>query len=228
MTHCEIITYHMAVMEICNILGSVIFCVGHFTDEAWLKVVGSYVFFVTSCGQMMFHVLTCVERYLAVVHPVTYLQLRQGGGLWLRNATIWAAWLLNLAKMGLLALDSTDIVVTLYLSEEAFSLVVIFLCSLSVLGVLKRPRPGEASGDRKRVDPSKRRAFCTITAVMGPLMLRFGGSVVCAALYSLLELETSERCGLVESSTWFSLPSSVVLPLLFLHRAGKLPCCSPG
>ncbi|TNN38146.1 hypothetical protein EYF80_051684 [Liparis tanakae] len=38
--------------------------------------------------ELFFHTLTCVERYLAVVHPVTYLGLKKGKGIRLRNISI--------------------------------------------------------------------------------------------------------------------------------------------
>ncbi|KAK2863416.1 hypothetical protein Q5P01_002949 [Channa striata] len=44
-----------------------------------MTIVGLNVFFIIFLGQIMFHVLTCVERYLAVVHPITYRGLKRSG-----------------------------------------------------------------------------------------------------------------------------------------------------
>ncbi|KAF7644522.1 hypothetical protein LDENG_00220650 [Lucifuga dentata] len=93
-------------------------------------------------------------------------------------------------------------------------------CSLSVLCALIRPGPGEGGGDRERVDQSKLRNHHAIT---GMLVLRFGGHLVCSWLMSSgLSVDV---CMLSRLVLWLNLPSSLVLPLLFLHRAGKLTVC---
>ncbi|KAG7495861.1 hypothetical protein JOB18_006765 [Solea senegalensis] len=97
-----------------------------------------------------------------------------------------------------------------------------FLC-LSVLYVLIRPRPGEMGGDRVRIHQSKQRAFRTILIIMGVLFLKFGGSLVCYVLSSTIPLRS--RCVLNEAQEWLALPSSLVLPLLFLRQHGKLSGC---
>ncbi len=104
--------------------------------------------------------------------------------------------------------------------QQAILLAVVSFCSLAVLG-LKHPGPGEGGGNRERDAQSKQRAFNTIMAIMGTLLLWFGGCLVCTAIYSLLLRSSSNQCVVIVSSFWFSLPSSQVLPLLFRHRAGK-------
>lgn len=73
-------------------------------------------------------------------------------------------------------------------------------------------------------DKLKQRAFVTITAIMAVLLLRFGGNLVCMALASSPVLSFSAGCVVRISGIWFCLPSSYVLPLLFLHRAEKVLC----
>ena len=76
-------------------------------------------------------------------------------------------------------------------------------------------------GNREHVDQSKQRAFNTIMLIMGVLMFSFGGTVIVLATTALPE---SEACLVILCTLWFDLPSRLVLPLLFLHRAGKLQC----
>ncbi|XP_078020885.1 uncharacterized protein LOC144459926 [Epinephelus lanceolatus] len=224
-SHSDIITYHMVVMEMICVFGSISYCIGVGFNLKRMMVVACYVILITVCGQISFHVLTCVERYLAVVHPVTYMHLRRDSGVTIRNISIWCVWLLGCAEVGLMAEKTIYAIFVVYFMHQVFSLVVVSFCSLSVLAVLKRPGPAGRDGDRSRVDKSKQRAFYTITAIFGSLLLRFVGSIVCAGLYSSSLISNSDRCVVAESSYFFGLPSSLVLPLLFLHRAGKLPCC---
>ncbi|KAI9524359.1 hypothetical protein NQZ68_018096 [Dissostichus eleginoides] len=161
-SHSDIFTFHMVLMELVDYIGST------------LRIYAWY-------GRAYFHVLTCVERYLAVVHPVTYLSLKGQRGVRIRNICI----------------------------------------GMSVLCVLIRPRPGEQGGDRTIVDQSKRRAFYTIVAILGVLLFRSCGNMALV----VLNVFNEGICVMVVSESWFTLPSSLVLPLLFLHRAGKLSCC---
>ncbi|GLD68070.1 uncharacterized protein AKAME5_001938800 [Lates japonicus] len=217
-SHCDFITYHMVVMEMVCLLGSICYCIGIYTDISRMMMVGSHVFFITSCGQMFYHTLTCAERYLAVVHPITFLHLTKGSGIKISNSMVWGFWLLGCAEMGLVALDTTLVIGIVYVVH----LGVVSFCSFSVLKVLKHPRPGEVGGDR---DQSKQRAFYTITAILGTLLLRFGGNLLCVTVYALPQMSHSDRCVALDTGYWFSLPSNLVLPLLFLHKKGELPFC---
>lgn len=107
----------------------------------------------------------------------------------------------------------------------AFDLIVISFCSLSVLRVLMRPGPGEEGGAGWQVDQSKLRAFYTIMAILGVLLFRFGGNLFTAALCVFVQIGETVKCGMLLSLFLSDVPSSLVLPLLFLQRAGKLMCC---
>ncbi|TKS93097.1 hypothetical protein D9C73_026916 [Collichthys lucidus] len=219
----DFIAYHMVVMETIYSTGSVFYCIGAYVDLRKMMIVASHVVFITYCGQILFHTLTCVEHYLAVVHPITFMRLRKASGVTIRNVTIGSIWLLGFAEMCILVLNQVNYVILLYFGQQALSLTTISFCSFAVIRVLKRPGPGEGGGDRDRVDQSKKRAFNTIMAILLPLLVRFGGNIVCAGIYC--SKYVSDRCVVIYSCFWFCLPSSLVSPLLLLHRAGKLPRC---
>ena len=222
-SHSDIFTYNMAAVELICAFGGIAFFCGVYTGLSELVRVELYAYFMVFPGEMFFHILTCVERYLAVVHPVTYMGLRQSGGVKIRNISIVCVWLLSFGWSGVAG--GIDLPYIPIFCALVVASVVVSFCSLSVLRVLIRPGPGEVGGDRERVDQSKQRAFHTITTIMGVLWLWFAGFLVCLALkYSNL-LNYNDTCRVLLSGFWFSLPSSLVLPLLFLHRAGKLPRC---
>ncbi|XP_044040236.1 uncharacterized protein LOC122870239 isoform X2 [Siniperca chuatsi] len=75
-SHSDIFTYHMAAIELIGGLGSAFFFCGSSVDLPQMVIAGYCLSFINFCGENFFHLLTCVERYLAVVHPVTYLGLR--------------------------------------------------------------------------------------------------------------------------------------------------------
>lgn len=98
------------------------------------------------------------------------------------------------------------------------SLIIISFCSLSALCVLNHSGPGEHGRDKVKVDESKQRAFYTIMAILGVLMLRCVVNLVWS-MRSLLNGGINE-CVAIITEVWVSLPGCMVLPLLFIHKAG--------
>ncbi|XP_035849445.1 uncharacterized protein LOC118493511 [Sander lucioperca] len=217
-SHSDSFTYHMVTMELLGVFGYTLCCCGIYGDHVNLFFVGFFLWSFNWYGEIFFHILTCVERYLAVVHPVTYLSLRGERGIRIRNISIGCVWLLSSGATGL---SFDTVLLVMDFSLLIVSLFIISFCSLSVLCVLIRPGPGEQGGDRERVDQSKQRAFYTIMAILVVLLLTCSGNLV--ELY-LCVLSEDIECVLAMSLFWFNLPSSLVLPLLFLHRAGILAC----
>lgn len=180
------------------------------------------IFSFTSPGQSLFHVLTCVERYVAVVHPITYRSLRHSGGVRIRKISSGCVWLLCFT-----ALAQSKLVCgyTRFILQTCFMVALLALvsfCSVSVLCILIHAGPRKAATDKAGVAQSKRRAFHTITAIMGTLWLRFVGVIFTSFFYNPNQ---ELRCLVQSSAAWLTMPGSLVLPLLFLHRAGKLPSC---
>lgn len=222
----DILTYNMSTMVLTEVLGSVVYCVGGYAHVSDV-VTFLYDFFCTVwSAKMQVHTLTCVERYVAVVHPVIYLGLKSKSGVRTRKICIVCTWLQFVVWVALIPITSADVNLIVLFCNLAFALIVICFCSVSVLCVLRRPGPGEVGADREQVDQLKQRAFHTITAIMGTLLLSLGGMLICSAMYVSSLLSYSDSCVAVMSFLWFSLPSSLVLPLLYLYRAEKLPGCT--
>ncbi|XP_039678485.1 uncharacterized protein LOC120573101 [Perca fluviatilis] len=217
-SHSDSFAYHMVAMQLIGVFGHTLCCCGIYGDHVNLFIVRFSLWNIPWYGEILFHILTCVERYLAVVHPVTYLSLRRERGIRIRNISIGCVWLLC---FGATVVTFETVFSIIDFSLLSFSLFFISFCSLSVLCVLIRPGPGEKGGDRERVDQSKQRAFCTIMAILVVLLLTYSGNLVGLCLSVLSK---DDECVLVMSLFWFNIPSSLVLPLLFLHRAGTLVC----
>ncbi|KAM3590235.1 uncharacterized protein V6R79_006327 [Siganus canaliculatus] len=208
--------HHVVAMELIGVSGYAISCCGPHTDVFIVFIVGYCFIFFIWYGETFFHILTCVERYLAAVHPVTYLGLRGRRGARLRDVAVGCVWLLSVGGASLTPLGNVPVVMVFFIS--IFSLLIISFCSLSVLCVLIRPRPGERGGARDR---TKLRAFCTITAILLVLLLRCSWNVV----WVFVSVQTGNvDCVLLLSEIWFNFPSSLVLPLLSLNAAGMFTC----
>lgn len=219
-SHVDIFTCHLVAMELFGFFGCVLVCLSIHTAHLELLYFGLNFYSITWYGELFFQLITCVERYLAAVHPITYRSLRSERGIRLRNVTIGCVWLLSLVAAVLMGYDIAMLITEFCLL--LFSLIVISFCSLSVFWVLTRPRPGEQNGDSVRVDQSKQRASYTIMGTLGLLLLKCVMNLgwVIARL-----VDGNEECMTVVSEIWFNLPSNLLLPLQFLFRARILPFC---
>lgn len=222
-SHSDVFTYNMTAMELGSYTGACLFLHGVFACKITYLSLGLFIFSTVSPGPNLFHVLTCVDRYLAVVHPVTYMKLRQSGWVRIRNIIIGSVWLICFGSVNLIDFISVWIIFNVIIL--IVSCAVIGFCSLSVLCVLTRPGPGDTGGKRVHTDQTKKRAFHTITIIMLSLSTRFLGTLLYLISLGSSKISLSEHCIIIWSLAWFAIPSSLVLPLLFLHRAGKLSLC---
>lgn len=216
-SHANLIVYNSIFMQLYEILGLLMFLCGSRTGSRVLMSAGFYSWGLTLSGKAFFHILTCAERYLAVVHPLIYLSLKQPRRVNIAYVSIGCVWLLSFSSL-LVTLDiKYQTTANLVFASMGFHLVIVSYCSIAVLYVLKRPAPGVG----KRVDQSKQRAFCTITALMGVLLLRLGGNMLVHVTYASHVF--CDVCVLLIFSLCLDVPSTLVLPLLFLYRVRKSP-----
>lgn len=222
-SHSDVLTFHMVLLELLDIALTCLYYYGINTGKELQYFAVLTILSAIGTGQSLFHLLTCLDRYLAVVHPIRYVWLRQSAGIRLRNIGIGCAWLLCCPPIGLYLLG--NFYSWLYIFVTLFSSVVLSFGTLCILCVVSRSGPSQASGAKQRADQTKQRALHTVAAITTALVVRFLFTIVPTILTTTLDLSRRQRCLLMTSAAWFSLPSSLVLPLLFLHRAGKLPDC---
>lgn len=214
--------YNSFAMDLITCVGYNLLFFGSYFNLPDMMLVGSCFETVASCGQDFFHLLSCVERYLAVVKPITYRRLRHARGVKIRYISIGCVWFLSFLYLTQTFLGNEKLNMILYFCFMGFFLIATCFCSISVLCVLKHPGPGELGGKREQANQSKQRAFYTIMAIMGALLFRFGGHLITYIIQTAIVIGATEACVIMFSESLFNLPSTLVLPLLFLHRVGNL------
>ena len=220
MSHSDSFSFHMVIVELAGVLGAVLCCCGIYMYHENVFSVGYMLYTFKWFGELYLHILICIERYLAVVHPIIYLSLRRDRGVRIRNIIIGFVWLLSSVGISLMNLDNVSLV--MYFCVIIFCLTVVVFCSLSVLCVLIRPGPGKQGEDRQRIDQTKQKAFYTIVTILVVVIVKCLWNLVwCVYHVTGKDLE----CVTLATGVWLNLPCSLLLPLLFLHRAGRLACC---
>lgn len=224
-SHSDILTFHMVVLEIISFSGLTFYIFASYAKRPLFVLVGANILSTVAPGRMLFHLFTCVDRYLAVVHPMHYRGLKQAGGVRIRNISIGCVWLLCFGCPCLLQIHE-KLYTHLTFVLLSISLIFVTFCSVSVLIVLIRPGPGDVGRNRGQVDQTKQRAFNSIMMILGALVLNFLGDLI--ALVFVSAKLSADPTLVMWCVSWSGVPSVLVLPLLFLHRAGKLPSCKHG
>lgn len=223
-SHSDVFTYNIIPMELFGILSNGCNLYSMLANVTTFIQLSQILATISMNGQNVIHLTTCVEHYVAVLHPVQYLKSKKPCSIRIRNISIVCFWILLILGSSVTSqyvkIEIYNIYITgIFILGLKFLFVV--YCNISILCSLTRPGPGVAHRDMMSVDLKKRRAFYTVTTIMVVLLIRFLGYIfqlVCV-------LWVKGNCLAMTFLLWLSLPSSLVQPLLFLHRAGKLRFC---
>ncbi len=170
-------------------------------------------------GQPLFQSCICVERYVGVQHPVTFLKFKP---MKYRIACSAVGWVLIIISCITYTLE----VITLYnllLLEFIFFFAVKVFCCLTVLKALGRPRPGDDVKRRDGVNKDKIKAFRITLMVLVCSVIMYGPNIISLVLYYIIEQEKFLLSWSISLSLGIMLGFGQ--PFLYLKIVGKLPFC---
>lgn len=98
-SHSDVFTYNVLVLDMLNVLATLFLLFGALTEKPGFQWAGSVLFSIFIPGQTLFHLLTCMEYYLAVLHPIFYVRLKGSLGFRARNIIIACIWLTSVVIM---------------------------------------------------------------------------------------------------------------------------------
>ncbi|XP_056301824.1 mu-type opioid receptor-like [Danio aesculapii] len=212
----EFFIFNLSVCEIINSLNSFIYILSVFL--ASLSKFETFLIGFTITGRPLFQCLICVERYLAVVHPVTFLKYKP---LRYRVICCAVAWILTFGSClcSLFTIFPQTTVHVWYLTvQHKLVLCVQLFCLVAVLRALKQSGPGER---KKEENHMKRRAFHLILITTVTSVILYAPFSI-TALFTILSGKTV-KVFWVTSLTLYVL-ASFVQPVLYVQRTGKLSC----
>lgn len=213
LNYTDFLNINFATIKLIVFLGHSVFFCGIYLKCCNMVNVGYSFWSISWHGENFFHFLTCTDRYLAVVHPIIFMELQSQRWKRIRRVAIGCIWLISFG-ISCLMLDKT-IVNSLGLCLIILSLIFVTFLNVSILCILGRPGPGKPGGNKDRQDHSKQRALYTITSILGVLFLRFGWMLVWIIYEMIME---KNECIFFIYGIWVDFPSNLVLPLLFLQR----------
>ncbi|XP_030207051.1 hydroxycarboxylic acid receptor 1-like [Gadus morhua] len=169
---------------------------------------------LTWFGRPLFQCCIGVERYLAVIHPLTFIRFKPLRFRVVCSGLMWVAVTVILLSIG--KVDEPEGIITI---SFFMTLSVIMFCCLSVLWSLKQPGPVET--ERTAGNIIKRRAFNIISLNLGNLLVTYLPTIVISSLKTILSLNIFFY--LFISAMCLTVLGGIAQPLLHLQKAGKLP-----
>ncbi|XP_048021453.1 lysophosphatidic acid receptor 5-like [Megalobrama amblycephala] len=215
----EFFILNLCVCELGICLNGLVFRLSRWISS--LEITDGFLMGFTFTGRPLFQCLICVERYLAVVHPVTFLKYKP---LRYRVICCTAIWIIILGSclvcMYNLASDKICAHVWFLTMQLTLVISIQLFCLVAVLRALKQSGPGERRRAREEENHMKRRAFHLIlVTTVNMIILYFpltitGISVILTADNSPTVWFTSLTCFIL---------AGFVQPVIYLHRTESLP-----
>nr|XP_055035551.1 C-C chemokine receptor type 8-like [Misgurnus anguillicaudatus] len=216
----EFFNLNLAVCEIANSLDCFCYLLAFFYSS--LSSLKMYLSGIGITGRPLFQCLICVERYLAVIHPVTFLKYKP-----LRYKVICctAVWIICIVS----CLFCGFIIASLGLEGHSyFFLVQFFLfisiqlfCCVAVLRALKQSGPGERGREKEEENHMKRRAFHLILLTTVNMVIMYAPLII-NGFIAILAKNVLQPLWLLSTICFCLL--GFVQPAFYLHGAGKLLC----
>ncbi|XP_051575322.1 uncharacterized protein LOC127453140 [Myxocyprinus asiaticus] len=214
----DFVILNQCVAEVIGNSCIIIFVLGAMLNKKALTLISSYMCSIFTVGRPLFQTFFCVERYLAVVHPLVYLRYIKA--LKIKLPFVGMVWLIILI-FGWVIVDSYPKMPNwFYIGLCLAMLVVCITCSAMILWVLKKPRPGDR--EKEGSYQLKRKAFVAITVILITLLFGYGTAACVFALRDQLPYHT--YCLALSLGWWILIPSGAVQPYLYLSKIDKLPC----
>ncbi|XP_042173267.1 uncharacterized protein LOC121845659 [Oncorhynchus tshawytscha] len=196
----------------------------YFIQNIMLEQAGFFLYIVSWTCRPLLQSCICVERYLAVAHPVAFLKYRRRR---YRVACSIMVWVLTLAYASSLFLYFEETSGYVLIGVYCLGMAVISLCCFFILRVLKQPGPGEVEGGRGgekkqgKTDPHKVRAFGII---LTNLVIILASSITVVVGWATFSSSLDYNCNVFPMLLIVNIFSVMVSPLMHLYREGRLPC----
>lgn len=148
--------FHLVIAELLvgllEVVSNMMFLFGNSNNELIIVILADIMFI----SRNEFQSLICIDRYLAVVHPVLYLRFKAmryrmsfSGVVWIKN--------IGLTVIQLYSCGKHFVTITLHVLSFGWNFIINSFCCLRVLRALKHSSPGE--GEKEESNTIKKRAF---------------------------------------------------------------------
>ncbi|XP_060780844.1 chemokine XC receptor 1 [Neoarius graeffei] len=215
----EFFSLNLAVCEILFCLGCLLFiAVIRFPT---LLSGTLFILALAISGRALINCAICIERYLAVLHPVSFLRYKPLRYRLVCSAAIWVM-VLVMSLFCIFAFHANNnIFVFLYFYTPLYVLIffVTSICSLAIFRALKSPRPGEKGKEREESNHMKKKAIRFILVITVMTFFQYAPGSFAGFLCRTLSAADFGLLWCVV--TIVAMSASHVSPLLYIYRVKK-------
>lgn len=191
-----------------------------FVNLTYLEYTMRFLLGFLFSGRPLFMSSICLERYLAVVHPVTFLRYKL---LRYRLAETVIFWLTVLVCCIILTLVPQPAIARVCFSISFSLFLVQVYCCVGSLCALMRPRPGDRNGTSNRMNAGKLNAFRIILIILVTEAITFVPYFFAIIFPTLLSI--NERSMMFCIASYGSVITGLITPFHYIYKTGKLQHC---
>lgn len=204
----------------------IIFCLGSALFIAALKfptlLSGSFFIIAQpSTARPLINCVICIERYLAVLRPVSYLKYKPLRYKLACSAVIWMM-VLGFALFCRFILLSNNMYMFLcvYLPLYSVLLFIKLFCSLAIFIALKDSGPGEKGKEREEANHIKKKAMTVILIISATMFVQYTPIYLIGIFYKTLSVAQFDLYWCI--GVVISMMMAYVSPFLYINRVRKL------
>ncbi|XP_035246815.1 proteinase-activated receptor 3-like [Anguilla anguilla] len=161
----------------------------------------------------------CLDRYMAVLHPITFTELKDRNH---RSVCAAVVWLVTLAYAAAKCVGNIPDFGKAFTIMILAAFTIMLFCNVAILNALRKSGPG-----RDEMHPVKKRAFKMVLIILAIIVFNYFPPV---ALFPFQEYFSSDDfyCRVHPLAMGFMDISSSIQPLLYLSREipSVLCCCA--
>ncbi|XP_061118041.1 proteinase-activated receptor 3-like [Conger conger] len=159
----------------------------------------------------------CLDRYMAVLHPITFTELKDRSH---RTVCVVVVWLVTLAYASAKCMGNIPNFEKIFIAMMLAAFAIMLFCNVAILHALRQSGPG-----RDEMHPVKKRAFKMVFIILALIVFNYFPPV---ALFPFQEYFTLDElnCYVYPLAFAFLDISSCIQPVLYLSRGiPRVPCC---
>lgn len=181
----------------------------------------AYFFFAQpGVGRPLINCFICIERYLAVLYPVSFLKYKPLRYKLVCSAVIWVTVLVFCVFCMFALPNNLHLFISVYLPLYTLLLFIKLFCFVAILKALRNPSPGEKKKEKEKANIAKQKAMSVILIITVIMLIKFTPLFLVGTLYRTLSAAYFNLLWCIVVILAFVL--SYVSPVMYIYKVRTL------
>lgn len=214
----EFFNLNLTVCEILFCLCSVLYIAS--TKFPTLTAATYFLFAQPGVGRPLINCAICIERYIAVLHPVSFLKYKPLRYKLLCSVIIWVIVIVFCVFCMFVLPNNLYLFICVYLPLYTLLLFIKLFCFLAIVKALKNPSPGEIKKEKEKANLTKRKAMSVISIITIIMLVKFTPLFLVGTLYRTLSVAYFKLIWCIV--VVLALVLSYVSPVMYIYKVRTL------